>query len=317
MPLAGWFKYKYLQRSAIAANISAEVNIFASQLRGEVPQDWLPNMEIKWVQKESRDDFFREKRPVIRMRPVRNQDSNFVRGVHAFFGRSIFPSTSQIIPSALREAAALQITRKLIRQRRPSLKRVLDDEVIEPVVCAQPSVLQYLDRYDRLDRRGYFTGSFLREVHAIATEAKYLPARQTIERDIEEILGHNELFLTEYNRTQQTAQNPDERMVPIPPELWSNHGAITNYGFLLIAAPRNAQANNFRVFVNRARERAHAGVERLYVFGTRKEKTFARSAIEAISRQVPEMKLAATFKTEFDYRGDLGGIGALFILNSD
>ena len=313
LPLAEWVKFKFLQRAAIAANIAADVNVFVSQIKGEIPSRWLPNIKIEWVKNETKQEILRDGIPVLRMRPLANQGGNFVRAVHAFFDRNMFPRTADLVPATLREAAVLEITRKLIHRRRPSLREILDDEVLEPAVKARHEVLEYLDRFDHLDKRGYFTGSFLREVHAIVTEARYLPVRNSLPKEIKGILSHNETFMDTFAKSQQENPPPAGKRDSIPPEMWSKKGAVTNYAFLLVAAPRNAESNAVRIFVNKARERIDAGVDRLYIFGAQPEKWFARSVIKAISKNVPEYKLLETFKSEYDYRGKPGGVGAIFV----
>lgn len=310
LPVAGFIQFKFLTRAAIAADIKGNVNAFVSELKSELPFSWFPVLDIDWIQEETVHDFFSDDMPVLRMRPIKNQDSNFAIGVHRFIGKNLFPITKQIIPVKYRDAAVLELGRRLIQTRRPSLRQKFDDEILEPAIKQNSELLEYLDRYHALDTRGFFTGSFLREIHTVATDARFLPIRKNLDDEIELILKHNEDFLKKYIAFQAAPLGYRE---PMPDALWSKRGAATNYSFLLVAQKLKANSGQIRVYVNKAAEKLASGVERLYVFGASSEKWFARAVINTISERVPGFKLVGKFRLPYDYRGDKGGMGALFV----
>jgi len=81
---------------------------------------------------------------------------------------------------------------------------------------------------------------------------------------------------------------------------------------LLVAHPIKA-AFGADAYINRVKEKLVEGVDRLYVFGTAQEREFAIMVINSIVGQVPEYKLVERFLPSKDYRGEIGGVGALFI----
>ena len=138
----------------------------------------------------------------MRIQPFENQDQNFLSGVYAFFSKALFPRTKEVIPLNARKAAVLQISHRTISDKKPFLKQSFEDSFLETAVREDASIATYLGRYKRLDQRGFFTGTFLREIHEIATKARFQDLRNKMNQEIDEILSHVEGFITQLeNRT--------------------------------------------------------------------------------------------------------------------
>lgn len=307
-PLAKKWAFKKLSKQATKADIKGGVNTAILKLASEFPTGWLKPIDIEWVTNESREDFLNENEIVIRMRPVESQELNFVTAVYYFVRKSFFPRTKKVVPERYFEASVLFASRKIIERQRPELKTTFEDSVLDPEIDRDSKVLDILQRYETIDKQGLFNGIFLREIHTVASEAKLTPMRNKMRQEINDILKHIEDFLGYYNEgvKQEKCSNS------IPANMWTRIGPITNYGFLLIASPMKI-SGGVSIYVNRAKERAASGIDRLYVLGTEKEKKFANQIINAISNQVPEYTLKETLVLSHDYRGDIGGIGAVFI----
>ena len=300
-PLAKKWKFKKLIKEATKSDIKGHVNIEVGKLQNELPDGWIQKMDIEWVEREDKEDFINNNEAVIRMRPLSNQDYNFVTAVYYFFKKALFPKTKRVIPEAHREASTLYISRRLIRTQKKDLEAIFEDHILEPAVQKRSSILSCLDRYGRIDQRGSFTGTFLREIHEIATQVRFQEYRKRMGTEVAEILKHIEGFIKDFDSDKK-----------IPPGGWYRFGPVTSYSFLLIANPVKT-SGGVSPYINQAKEKLAQGADRLYVFGTNKEKWFAKSVIGHIKRYVPEYRLVEKFDLHRDYRGDPGGIGALFI----
>jgi hypothetical protein len=302
-PLAKRWKFKRLVKAAQSSQIEGTVNTMVRKIKGQLPKGWIPEVEIEWVDFIGRDDFLKENEVVIRMRPLEDQDSNLVNAIYYFFKKNCFPKTKTVIGENYREAAILSICKNLINKFNPKLKSSFEDYVLEPVVGSKSNLLNFMDRYDKLDQRGFFTGSFIREIQEIATEAKFTHLRSQINTEVQEILKHTEEFISVY----------DSQSHKIPPANWNKIGPITKYSFLLVARP---DSSNIEPYLNRAREKQTQGISRLYVFGTKEENAFAKKVISHIAK-LPNFKMVEQFQLSNDYRGQSGGIGALFSIKND
>lgn len=306
IPVAKRLKHKKLVKAAIKSDIRGHVNHTVQKLEKELPMGWVQEMDIEWVEKESKDDFVNDNTPVIRMRPLEDQDRNFVTAVYHFFKKTFFPKTNRVIPETPREASILYMSRRLIYTEKRHLEPVFDDYILEPAVEKRGGIINYLERYKKIDTQGFFTGTFLREVHEIADQVKFTKMRKHMGQEIAEILKHIEKFIDHLNSEEEQ----------IPPGGWHRFGPITSYSFLLIAHPLKTQ-KGIKAYLNRAREKLENGASRLYVFGTARETWFAKSVINSISHNIPGWQLVEKFSLYYDYRGKKGGIGALFVARSD
>lgn len=300
-PAAKKWRHKKLVRAAIKSDIRGNVNLAVRKLQSELPAGWIQEMDINWVEKETKDDFLNDNDVVIRMRPLENQDHNFVTAVYYFLKKAFFPKTKRVIPDVHREASTLHICRRMIRTQKESLLPIFEDHILEPAVQKKPGILNCLDRYQNIDQRGFFTGTFLREIHEIGSQVKFNQMRNRMNSEVAEILKHIEGFIKDF----------DSEDKKIPPGGWYRFGPVTSYSFLLIANPVKT-AGGVGPYINRAKEKLDQGANRLYIFGSAKEKWFAESVIGHIRRYVPGWKLAEKFDLHRDYRGEEGGIGALF-----
>lgn len=303
IPVAKKLRHKKLVKEAIKSDIKGHVNLAVRQFQSELPSGWIKEMDIKWVERESIDDFLEENDIVIRMMPLEDQDRNFVTATYYFFRKAFFPKTKRVIPEIYREATILHMCRRLINVHKKNLQPVFEDYILEAAIQKRKGILRYLERYDYIDKRGFFTGTFLREIQEIATIVRFNPKRNEMYSEASEILKHIEGFIKDFG--------PDKR---IPPGSWYRFGPVTSYSFLLVAHPAKVSVG-VKFHLKRAKEKLDQGAQRLYIFGNAEETKFTNMVIEAISRNVPGYKLIEKFDLYRDYRGNKGGIGALFVVN--
>lgn len=300
LPLSKRLRFRGLVKRAIKSEIRGHVNSVVMELQNELPEGWIREMEIEWVEKETKEDFLESDDIVIRMRPLEHQGLNFVTATYYFFKKALFPKTKSVIPEVHRETSALYICRRLINTKRKEYKKDFEDNILENAIQKKETILNYLERYEYLDNHGFFTGTFLREVHEIATIVRFTEMRKKMPQEVDEILKHIEGFIKNIGPG-------------IPDQEWYRFGPITSYSFLLIANPGKV-IKGIKPYIKRVKNKFNSGATRLYVFGAASENRFAKYIINGICKQIPECELKEIFKLSYDYRGNKGGIGALFCL---
>lgn len=82
-----------------------------------------------------------------------------------------------------------------------------------------------------------------------------------------------------------------------------------NYSFLAVARPHHFGASDY---IHRVEKHIENGVDRIYVIRAGNEVNFTNNVIDTIEEKVSGIKLAYRFNQYRDYRGDYGGVGALF-----
>jgi hypothetical protein len=216
---------------------------------------------------------------------------------------SFFPKTQAVIPKPHYEASVLHVCRKVIDGRGGSAKTIFEDHILEPAIQRHKNIPNHLDDYTCLDKRGFFTGTFLRELHLMAADARFTGARNTMIQETGGMIGHIKGFIKAY-----------ESEDVIPASAWNNNGTVSKYAILLVANPMKTKWG-VDAYINRARNHFNSGAKRLYVFGANSESRFANSVISAIEGTVDKVQLIERFETPFDYRGQKDGVGAVFVLS--
>lgn len=298
IPVAKKLKFKSLVKEAIKTDIEGNVNLTMQKLQSELPKEWSNPIDIEWVEKENNHSL-NDDEVVIRMRPLENQDLNFVTAIYYCFKKAFFPKTKRVIPELTREAAVLYISHRLISTQKKDLVAVFQDKILEDVAHKRDAVLTYYNKYAKIDDFGFFTSAYLREIQEVANEVKFTENRKKMGQESAQILDHMLSFTRDLHNHSE--------------EQWHRFGPFTSYGFLLVARPANSQIGGTKGYVERAKMHLAKGTKRLYVLGANDQKTFVENVIKSIEIEIPEYQLAEKFDLYKDYRGKPGGIAALFI----
>jgi len=296
--IANKWKYKRFEKKAIALDIENAVNETVSDLQSELPAGWIPKASIKWVDKNIKENDLDNEEMILRIRPIGDQDENLINGIFFFFSKAIFPKTKDIIPENTRMAVALQISRRTIKDKRPFLINKFEDNLLESAIKDDYSIISFIDKFDEIDKKGFFTGSFLREIHEIATRSRFKKLRNNFDQELNGVLQHIQSFVQQMNRNSNAK--------------WSRMGPATSYAFLLVANPNHSSVDPY---VSQVKRHLLHGVDRIYIMGTYDEKYFVKKVISALSK-IPNCDLLEVFDLNRDYRGNRNGIGALFIRGS-
>lgn len=275
------------------------VNRELSKLRAQLPSGWVPDLQIQWMTTDHKKSLLSETEPVLRIRPLENQERNFVNASYYFLRKNIFPRTKEVVPRGHRVATALFITSKIVRDRSGEAAHLFEDNILEREILNDASLPSLMEDYAFLDKKGFYTGTFLRELFEVAKEVRFTSQRRNISKETKSILDHIKAF---------TGSIPK-----VPGAMWSQIGPVSSYALLLVALPVKAEVGLPESYVSRAKDNLIRGAQRLYVFGANQQAGFVRQVISAIEREVPEYVLKETFALPHDFRGQPGGLGALFI----
>lgn len=306
IPLAKHLKYKKFITEAIKCDIRGNVNSALSSLEDELPSGWIRKMDIQWVKKETKDELIFDNSPVVRMKPIANQDVNYVKAVGVFLTKSFFPSTKELLPKSIFKSSVLYISKRIIYKRKQSLIDCFNKTIYEPTVQKDGSILSYFSQFEKIDLRGFFTGVFIQEADNIAAKSRFSESRDNISDDIDLLLQHINEFIGLFKKKGTNT---------IPHSQWFRKINSLSYGFLLVADPTK-EAGGERQYVNRAKKDLLQGLQRLYVFCAAKQDNFTESVINEIEKSQIGWRLENKFKLYRDYRGKNGGIGALFVKNN-
>lgn len=292
-------EHRGLEKRAIASNIEHVVNDSVGFLQEELPIGWINKARIEWVQEESLDDL-EDGDLILRIKPPEDQDENLMNGIFYFFTKALFRGVKEVLPRTPRKAAVLQLSRRTITKHHPYAIQDFEQGYLEPAMRVDPDIAFYLRHYNTVDRRGLFTGVYLREITALAEKVRLTAQRSQIGDELKEIVGQISTLIEPY---------PNDAA----DEVWYRKSEISSYALLLVARP--AWWHKVDTYVNKAKYRVSDGINRLYVLGADQERSFVTKVVRAIGKETP-YTLTESFDLNKDYRGETGGICAVFDLAS-
>lgn len=302
--LAEKFVFQRLEKEAIASDVMGPLNEIALEVKKELPSSWIKPVSIEWVRNEKKERFFKDGRIILRMRPLKEKDNNFLAVVYYFLKSSIFPITQEVIPNTIHSAVILQIVRRTAANRSEELAKIFEDDFMEPEVKQNPQLVNYLEKFEVLDGGGMLTGAFIREYDNFATKARFRSERNELEKEADGLIEHSVKFL----------ESIRDGVSYMPEDMWFRKSSVSSFKFLLVARPSHGAV---QAYLRRAESAREEGVERLYVLGAQEQLSFVKEVISKIKKSLPGFELIEEFYPNRDYRGDIGGVGALFIIKKN
>lgn len=209
-PVAAWLKFRGLVRAATKYDVRGHVNRAVGRLAKELPDGWVSDLEIRWANNETKEQFFENNRVIVRVRPLQKQDENFVTVLHLFLKQALFGTVRQIIPELQRMAAILYFGDRISKLRGESAAKAFGERVFEPAISGKKKILEYYERYSDLDEKGFFTGPFLREVQHVAAEVRATRFRENMAAEMNQALTHLEKLLFGV-REEPVGRNSDQQ----------------------------------------------------------------------------------------------------------
>ena len=95
-PIAKKIKFKKIVKAAIKYDIRGKINCEVLKLKEELPKNWINQIDLKWVEKESKEEFLNDNDIVIRVRPLEDQKINLANVLYLFLRKSFFPKLKKL-----------------------------------------------------------------------------------------------------------------------------------------------------------------------------------------------------------------------------
>lgn len=94
---------------------------------------------------------------------------------------------------------------------------------METEIKLDGNISNYLEHFQKLDKKGFFTSSFIREADFMAIKLRFSEKRQRFSEEIKGIISHMTVFM-------ESLPNATEN-------LWAKNDDVSSYRFLLAKNP--------------------------------------------------------------------------------
>jgi len=165
--IAGWFSFLSLkiEKSSVAKGIQSEINSFAKDVSSKAKESVIPyGVKVKWISDTTREAFVSQGKVIVKMQHHKNQAKNLLYAVLDWVNRGLVPESRHLInKDVLRSLDFAFINKFFTEKKRFDSKQLFLDEIYEPEATKGSLIERYTSIFNKLDRKGLFTGVVLQE----------------------------------------------------------------------------------------------------------------------------------------------------------
>lgn len=300
--------FKKIKRAAVEFDIVTPLNELINDISNELPNSWVKPVSFKWVRKESKEHFIKDGKIVLRIRPKEHQENNFLTAILYYFKGIIFPGTKDIIPKIIQNSSSLYLAQRTVAKRSEKLEDIFEEEYLNPTIKKNAEISEYIEKFQQLDCGGLYTSTYFREMQEFAKISRLTEMRDKIIDESDEIIDHCLAFINHIRLPKKQKKKLRESDFDTE-KIFTHSGRAFKFSFLAVARPHHFGASDY---IYRVEKKIENGADRIYVVGAGNEVTFTNDVIDTLQEKVKGIKLIHRFNQYRDYRGDYGGIGAVF-----
>ncbi len=293
IPFAQQFKFVLLQKAAIKNDIQGKFNFAIRSIKDELPSSDIKPLEIQWVKNSTKEVFIRENKVFVRIRPLDNQEDNFLNVTEPFLESVLLPKSKYLIQE-VQKKAIIYFTTSVIISSHERLVTRFHDKYYLPESRKYKSLSNYYEKIEQIYKKGFFFSIAIRALELCADNQRF--KKTDLGSEFSQILDHLLNFI------ENIGMEDDFK--------WHFNSTGITYSMLLVAMPMKAHKGDVKAYVNRAKEHFKKS-QILFVSFSNKEKEFGAQVTDAINAQLP-VELIAELRSQYDYRGHQGGIVRVF-----
>ncbi len=295
IPLVEKIKLKKFEKEAIRSDIQGTVNYAVKTISNELPEDAIKKLEISYIEDSEEKNFIKENKIYVRIKPVENQDDNFLNVTRLYLELVLIPNSKPLLSTEQKKAVTYFTTQKIIQNKKKLLKK-LHNKYYLPDTLKHKQLKKYFKKITTIDSRGLFFSVALRTIERGADTLLFKEG--SLKKEFDNILNHIFDFLE--NLSEGTLEE----------QMWKYTRTGTSFSLLLVAAPLKAKISNTQPYVSRLKDNLKH-TECIFVVFSKDEWHFGKRVAEAIENY-GEVDLLETIQTDKDYREKSNGIIKLY-----
>jgi len=277
----------YFDRRAVASSIQDTVNDKCEKINKDA-SDIIPYpLKIEWVKSEDPQAFIQHGETFVRLRHYKNQDRNIVDATMMYLEKALLPDAKVFLDGGLRKSCEYKVGKQILRSMTDTgAYAYYIDNQINPALKNNTDLKQDMDMLDDLDRVGFFTHVFLREIKLTGDKLYDTTPNTDIENDLRSFA----FFL----RTI-AIKRPEER----PPLVFN--GRLVRVAIVLVARYLYLETYGRKPYIRRISINVQEGYDTIYVTGWGEE--FIEQIIE-IKKEIEGKYVTIPRRYNFDVTGN-------------
>ena len=275
---------KRLQKHFIASSVQSKLNKFSHDVAKEMGEKKSPKARIKWVKLSSPETFFERDQLVIRMDCGDNASKNLTIATLAYVSSVIIKKARPYVDTRLSRAIDLISTQKVMESNAEDHEKLYYNNVfLFPMLEADSDLKTDCEGISVLDKKGYFTRLFLRELRYVGETLHPTIPNDEVRTEIREFL--------EYLLAVAKAPIIHEGGQMLEPSQFEFMKRYLKVQVLLFAMHFKVELGDIRPYRKRIKQGIKKGVEIFYILATEDSFGFLAEFEKDIKRRLVKQRI--------------------------
>lgn len=291
VPIARVVKFKLLEKEAIRSDVQGNINYIAQGIAAELPENSLKPMELYYEDRADPESFIRNGKIFVRIRPVEDEDNNFLNVAFLYLELALLPSAKPLLSTGQIKAVTYFTTHRLLQGRKTLIEK-LHDDYYKPDTEKLPALPKYFQGIQRLDGRGLFYSVMLRVLEIESATLRF--KTKSLNQEFDKVFDHLLKFLDNLKSREKNE------------EVWFYVAEGITFSLLLVAKPQKTIFVEPDSYVRRLKKNL-TKTDWVFVIFSEAEKQYGNRVASLIEKS-GLVDLVGTVECLKDYRGKNGGI---------
>ncbi|MFA5145342.1 MAG: hypothetical protein WC723_05000 [Candidatus Omnitrophota bacterium] len=247
-----------LQKIYIASDIQNKINTFTNSVSREIGEKEKCKVKIEWVDKESKESFFKDDKLIIRMDYKDNMHRNLSLATLVFVSESLIRKTRPYIDKTLNNAIDLMVTKKILEEEANEQEKDYYNNVFMfPQLENSKELRDVCKNIEFMGQKGYFTRLFLRELKFLGESLQGSLPTDEVKNEVNDFMKYI-VILSNSPLVQEGGHF-------LAPEEFRFERRYLKIRVILFAWIGNVTLSNIRPYFKRVKEGLKEGAEIFYL----------------------------------------------------
>ncbi|MFH1094019.1 MAG: hypothetical protein V1739_07705 [Candidatus Omnitrophota bacterium] len=276
--------HKNIQKIFLSNNLQGRINSFAKNTARDIGEKNQCKVQIKWVEKENLDAFFKDDKLIIKMDCAGNMYKNLSVATLIYIAETLVRQARPYIKQKLNNAIDLMVAKTMFEEEAEEQEiDYFNNVILFPQTANDIELQTYCKGIEFLQDKGYFSRLFLREMKFLGKTVGGTIPTEEIKQEIDEFLS----YVIKLAHTP-IADAKGEFLEPADFEFVHRYLKIR---VVLFANVGNINTNNIRPYLKRIKKGIKEGAEIFYLLGKENSIPFIRLLQKDIDRRLVKQRI--------------------------
>lgn len=233
------------------------------------------DLNIEWVEEETKEAFFNDNQIIIRMNRSSDPCKNFVTAVTTFVETGLMPKERRYVEEKLMQATDLQVSRLILENTYAAALNYFNSNIYDTKRKPDRTLNSYLSKIREIDTNGMLISVFLNEICHVAN--RIYPSDPS-----EELFKETLDFLNFLERIALRGNGDNTQL--------KFNGKFYKVNIILAVKNSTYYLNGEEYYYKKIEKAFNDGINSIYIFGLGSKRTITKKIAESAQKQNDRIK---------------------------